>query len=294
MARKEDKHGQYQTDAGNPYPLTEDEAGYVPCNAVLKFTFERYGERRYCSALALENFHKHDVDTDYEHPEFCKHHQSRHDIMKSHADKHKTGAHAKSHKHKFQYMPPHKQVMANDLYASLLNESTYEFETDVVDMTIDVEDSDFAGEHIDEIALKHQVPTEHEIRGKALWHAALDFVTMESIREEQFRVAAQEEHKGRSLAIGETTTVVTVTDDGREIRDTDEHHLNLPLSRLQKDYKNHMKFGGVSYDVDGDEEAMSTREWVAVVEPDEPEMAPEADTGTSSPLDDVDVPEIED
>lgn len=287
---KRDDHGEYNPDAGSPHPVDPGNVSYEPCNAVLKYTFERYGERRYCTGMAVSNFGD---EANYDVPQFCKHHQARAELMKLHEDNFKTGAYAKSHEHKFQYMPPHKKLLANDIYKSLLGESTYDFDEEVVELEVDVSDHDFAPD-ADTLVLDHPVPTEHEVRGKALWHAALDFITMESIKEEQFRVAAEERHQGRALAIGETTTVVTVTDDGREITDTDEHHLNLPLSRITKHYKEHMKFGGVEYDTDDNQSAMGAREWAVVVEPDEPEPVPEADADGGSPLADVSVPKPDD
>lgn len=286
---KSDEHGEYDPDAGSPHPVDAEDVGYDPCNAVLKYTFERYGERRYCTGMAVSNFTKHGVDTAYEHPQFCKHHQARAELMKQHEDNFKTGAHAKSHEHVFQHMPPHKQIMANDLYRSLLEESKYDFETETVELEIDVSGKDFAPD-ADAIILEHEVPTEHEIRAKALWHASLDFITMESIKQEQFRVAAEETFEGRELAVGESIKVVTVTEDGREITDTDEHHLNLPLSRITKHYKEHIKFGGVQYDGEENDGSMGAREWVAVVEPDEPAPAPETKSSDSSPLTEIEVP----
>lgn len=288
-----DEHGDYDPDAGEPHPIDPDEVPYEPCNAVLKYTWKRYGERRYCSGMAVSNFGD---AANYEHPDFCKHHQSRAALMKKHEDDMKTGAHSKSHQHTFDYMPPHKKLIANDLYKSLLKESTYDFEEESVELEVDVSDSDFAGPEVDTLVLDHPVPDEHEIRGKALWHAALDFVTMESIKQEQFRVAAQEAGpEGGPLAVGETTSVVTVTEDGREVEDRDEHHLNLPLSRITKHYKEHMKFGGVKYDTDDKQSAMGRREWVAVVEPDEPAQQPEARSGDDqSPMAELDVPDHED
>lgn len=283
---KKDEHGEYHPDAGSPHPVDPEDLSYTPCNAVLKYTFERYGERRYCTGMAESNF-KDDGS------QFCKHHKSREALMKQHEDNFKTGAYAKSHEHKFQYMPPHKKLLANDLYKSLLDESTYDFEAENVELDVDVADTDFAPD-ADTLVLDHPIPQEHEVRGKALWHAALDFMTMESIREEQFRVAAQESHEGRELAVGERVKTVTVTDEGREIEDTDEHHLNLPLSRLQKDYESHMAFGGVQYDSDGASDDMGAREWVAVVEPeDEPAPEPETTTDEQSPLADIEPPEPE-
>lgn len=286
-----DEHGEYDPDAGSPHPVDPEDVNYEPCNAVLKYTFERYGERRYCTGMAVSNFEEKGVDTSYEHPDFCKHHQARAAIMKQHEDEFTTGAHAKSHEHLFQHMPPHKQLLANDLYKSLVDESTYDFDTETIELEIDVRDSDFAPD-ADWIVLDHPIPNDHEVRAKALWFAALDFITMESIKQEQFRVAAEETGpEGEPLAVGERTKVITVTDDGREVEDTDEHHLNIALSRLQKDYKQHMKFGGIDYDTENDTASMGQREWVAVIEPDEPEPAPETKSSDSSPLHDLEIPE---
>lgn len=290
MPTETDEHGEYDVDAGSPHPVDPD--NYDACNAVLKFTWDRYGERRYCTGLAISNFGD---AANYEHPQFCKHHQSRAALMKATEDRFKTGAYAKSHEHTFQLLPPHKQLLANDLYKSLLEESTYaeEWEAEMVDLEIDVSEDDFGGD-ADSIVLEHPVPQNHEVRAKALWHAALDFVSMESIRQEQFRVAAEESFEGRSLAPGERIEVVTVTEDGNVIEDTAEHHLNLPLSRIQKDYERHMSFGGVFSDDDTEQTSIGEREWVIEVQPDEPSPQPEAVSGDPSPMSEIEVPDDDD
>jgi hypothetical protein len=279
MVIKSDEHGEYDTDAGSKEPVTEEEMGYIPCNAVLKFTFERYGERRYCTAMAEENFIE-DGST------FCKNHKGRENLMERHADQMKTGAYSKSHSHAFQNMEPHEAVLANDMYKSLLEESKYSWDEEVVELRVDASNSDFGGPEVDTIVMDHPVPTnEHKIRAKALWFAALDFVIMENIREEQFRVAMEED-----LAVGEAE-YEKETESGRIIKVKDEHHLNLPLSRIQKDYKEHMKFGGVAMDDDSEQASMGAREWVVKVEPDEETPAPEAQRHDTSPLDELEVPD---
>lgn len=281
----EDEHGQYMPDAGSTHPVEPE--NYDACNAVLRHTWSRYGERRYCTGMAVSNFGD---EANYEHPEFCKHHQSRAELMKRHEDALKTGAHAKSHEHQFQHLQPHEQLLANDLYKSLLAESTYDFDVEDVELEIGVEDDDFGGTEVDAIVLDHPVPTADEsqprsMRMTALWFAALDFIAMNSIREEQFRVAAEESYEGRSLAVGERTTKISGEDGPIEV--TDEHHLNLPLSRLQKDYERHLDFGGVEHTED-DEGGVDDREWVVEVVGAEPAPQPEADTSDdASPLHDT-------
>lgn len=279
----EDEYGQYQSDAGSKTPVEPDDVPYTPCNAVLKHTWSRYGERRFCSAMAESNF-KDDGS------QFCKHHKSREALMAQRAENYKTGAHTKSHQHQFQQLEPHKQIIANDLYQSLIKESEYDFDTETVELTLDVSETDFAGPEVDELVMEHPVPQSHEMRCKALWFAALDFMAMESIKQEQFRVAAEEEFEGRSLAIGERKTIVTTDDEAHEV--VEEHHLNLPLSRIQSNYDEHLTFGGVSADSDANEGAgVGQREWVVSIEPDEPEPVPEARDGPQSPVTEIEPPD---
>jgi hypothetical protein len=272
-----DEYGEYELDAGSPTPVDPDDVPYEPCNAVLKHTWSRYGERRYCTGMAIGNF---DADrTDYEHPQFCKHHQARATLMERPAEEYTTGAHAKSHSHAFNAMPPHKKIVANDLYTGLIAESRFDFDLEDTEYRIDVSDSEFAGD-VDTLVMTVPQPTDDEdrsMRVMALWFAALDFITMQSIREEQLRVAAEETAPdGSPLAIGERVEVVAVGEQG-PVRDRAEHHLNLPLSRLQKDYSEHLQFGGVTEDDDGDD--VTEHEWVISVEPDE--SAPQPESGAS-------------
>lgn len=270
MTTERDEYGEYDVDAGSPHPISEDDVSYVPCNAVLKHTFSRYGERRYCTGMASVNF-------DSEGSQFCKHHRSREALMKQHAENFKTGAYVSDTQDVFAYLEPHEQILANDLYRSLLEESTYNFDAEDTELEIDVADSEFAPD-ADTLVLSHPVPQNRLMRAKALWFASLDFLTMQSIREEQFRVAFEETFEGEPLAMGERVSVVGVSDEAGAVEDRDEHHLNLALSRIQKDYKRHMEFGGVEYEAADDDggSTMDGREWVLELHTDSSGAEPEA------------------
>lgn len=285
-----DEYGTYKEDAGSPHPLDPEEENYIPCNAVLRHTWDRYGERRYCAGLAIENFSSEGVETDYEHDGFCKHHQSRAELMEHRKEQMKTGAYAKSHESVFQHLEPHKQLLANDLFRSLLEESKYSNEWDIeeTEMILDVSTADFMPD-ADSLAIEHPVPQEKRVRAQALWFASLDFMMMQDIRTEQFRVSAEEEYEGRDLAVGERTTYVASDDEVKEV--VEEHHLNLPLSRIQKDYERHLSFGGVETEENQDTADVGQREWVLEVAPDEPEPEPEAKSTESSELSTLDVPD---
>lgn len=290
----EDEHGNFALDAGTPEPPDPDDYNYEPCGAVLKYTWDRFGERRYCEGMAISNFMSDDGDNDHidrEYPQFCKHHQTRGAIMdhvREEQAKHLTFA--ASFETLFEYLDAHKQVLAIEMFSSLLEESSYDYDPEYVVKEIDVEQSDlFPG--MDTAHVDFPVPTEHKVRAKSLYFAALNYVQMENIMEEQFRVAAQETGpEGEPLSVGERTSIITVTDDGREIEDKEEHHLNLPLSRIQKDYERHLKVGGVEtgeYEEVSDAEA---RQWVFSVEEKQGETQPES-TSSDNPMTELDTPD---
>lgn len=251
-----DEHGEFPLLAGSPYPVEkgswnefkEKRIKYHPCGRVLKFTLERYGEKRYCTGISSSP-----EDT-------CKHHKSRLNMDEQQKENFKTGAFTESYDAIFEYLPPHKQVMANELYRSLIEESTYDFGERLAEREIDTSEWEGLG---DSVTILHPIPTDHEVRCMALWFAALDFMVMQNIRQEQFKVAAQE-----GLAVGEKE-FERESEAGQVYTVVDEHHLNLPLSRVQKDYAHHLKFGGVVVEDEAQKAEMTEREWVIEIRPDE-------------------------
>jgi len=251
-----DEHGEFPLLAGSPHPVEKGDwntfkdkrMNYHPCNRVLKFSQKRYGEKRYCTGLS------NGLD------DTCKHHKSRLEMDKQQRENFKTGAFTETYDAIYEYLPPHKKVLANELYRSLISESTYDFAEKFVEKDVDTSD----WKDMPEAAtLIHPVPTEHEQRCMALWFAALDFVVMQNIREEQFKVAAQEQ-----TAVGEKT-FEREADSGHVYTVIDEHHLNLALSRVQKDYAHHLKFGGVVIEDDTRQAEVSERDWVIEIRADE-------------------------
>lgn len=259
-----DDRGQFRLMQGaREHPENNsDDYNYDPCGAVLDCSYERYGEKRYCEAMAVGNF---DTDKEYENDNLCKKHQGRNELMEQQEKNAKHLAFVKSYENIFQYLSAHKQLFAVETFKSLAEESKYEFEPETEYLEGDSSDSDLFGG--DTFQMEFPVPTEHVSRAKALWFAALDYVRIENILEEQFRVAAEETGPdGEPLTVGERTTIVTVTENGQEIEDKDEHHLNLPLSRIQKDYERHLEVGGVSHDGEDEVSSGEAREWIVSVE----------------------------
>lgn len=275
----QDEHGQFQLRAGSSTDPKEkrDEYNYEPCGAVLRHSYERYGERKYCEAMAVENFGNNAPDN-YKYPERCRRHQNYGELMDQQERNAKHLAFVESYSNIFDYLSAHEQIFAVETFKSLLSESKYDFETDENELTVDGTESDLF--ETDELTIEFPVPSEQVARAKALWFASLDYVRMENILEEQFRTAAEEEGPdGEPLTVGERTTVVSVTDEGRVIEDKDEHHLNLPLSRIQKDYERHLEVGGVEHDGGEETSDEEARTWILKKEGADSDSGSDDDVG---------------
>lgn len=225
----EDDKGQYHPHGGSRFPIEENNFGADACNAVLNRSESRYNEPRYCTQAALRG------------ESYCQIHIGRKNVDEYHMSHFNTGAYLDSYEKLLNYLSVEKQALAIDIFDSLIQESKYDFE-----QTYETSEITSPEKSSDDVAveLKVPVPTEHTARCQSLWYAALEFVKIQNIDEQLFKDALEEE------VVGEREKVVGTTDNGA-IREREEHHLNLPLSRIQQKYKEHLKFGGV--EIDGDE-----------------------------------------
>ena len=255
-----DQYGEFKADAGTPDVPDDEDFNYQPCKAVLKFTHQRYGEVRYCTAMAENNF-----DPDGSHR--CKVHKGRDNLMEQHRENYETGAFTHSYVTMFDKMKPHKRIVCIRMFRDFLEQSIYEFEPEDVVELIDTSDEDWTDQ--DEIAVTFPVPTTNTNRAKYLWVATLEFIKAENIEEQMFQDAMRQQN-----APGEIT--VTVYGEQGPVGEEDrEHHLNLPLSRIIKDHKNLLKMGGVDMATNDDGSVKVTeREWVIDMDEPKPEANP--------------------
>lgn len=235
-----DEHGEFRLDAGSAEPV-EDR-----CGATLKFTFKRYGERRYCTALPLSTFVE-------DGPDYCKHHKSRKHLMEQNKENFETGAYVTSYVRMFDYMELHQKVIAISLYKDLMGQSIYDFEEEIQEVTFDASDVDWTENDV--IVVDFPIATDYIAQSKFLFAAAIEVIKMENINTKIFK----DSFKNR-FAIGEREKVVTRTEFG-EVRDLDEHHLNIPLSRIINNEDKLLKQGGVGIDESEAEDDME-RVWV--------------------------------
>lgn len=215
------------------------------CNAVLDNWEKRYGEPRYCMRLPRKAF---DCD---DPSDFCHVHRGHEQLMERAKELFTHGLFSKSIKHVFEYLTPWQQLSVLGWYDSYVEESHYDFDETYEEHSIDFSEYD------DDLPLEIEsmlddgtlsifvpIPQSHENRAYALYRAAV--MDMKSGLAERAILSMQDGERAM-----ERETVVSVTDDGQKITDLEEHHLNLPLSRLDKDRKELLAFGGVSVDGDG-------------------------------------------
>jgi len=232
----EDEHGEYNLSGGSPEPPEDDEYSYDVCGATLKYWRSRYGEKRYCKGMAKSNFYSED-DDDYS--EYCKHHVQREDIRQQHKDSMTHGVYSQSYKSFAAKLSIEKYLLAVELFKDLREMSVYDFESETVVHERDASDCEWMDEAA--ITIEFPVATQNRPQEKSLWRAACSMLMMESIDKQRFADAAADD----DLAVGERKKVVSVTEDGRKIKDKAEHHLNIPMSRATDTFADNMQFGGV-------------------------------------------------
>jgi len=185
---------------------------------------------------------------------FCKRHKSRDALMERAKDLLTHGIYAQSIQHVFDKLPAWQQLQGVGFYDAYLVESQFDFDARMEAYEIDTDglsevfDTDALGgmgvdTDGDVLPVEIPVPTEHETRAWALFRAAVMDVKAQSAE--------------RELLSGDTTAmereqVVDVTEHGKPIFDEDEHHLNLPLSRIDKDKDELLAYGGVPVDSNAD------------------------------------------
>jgi hypothetical protein len=268
-----DEHGDYKEDAGSAKPMADR------CAAPLRYSLERYDEWRYCTQFPRSYY----VDED--HPKYshrCRHHQIhdeqvREDVnMKNAKRLYKHGAFIESHRVLFEVMDLTDLMYAVGIYRGLLEQSRYDFDATEEEVVVDVNDEEIDEE---EALLEVPIPSRDTYmnRAESLLLASLDYCRMKTLNVELFKT---ETFEGM-------TTVATGTNEGGHIVDSiqekREHHLNLPLSRLTKDYKKHLEVGGIDLDNEDDAVTVDNRSYTLDYGPDENDGEFFGDVDTEEP-----------
>jgi hypothetical protein len=232
----EDEHGEFAVKPmrGSPVPPNPDEYKYDPCGCVLKFTWDRYGEVRYCEAMSGDNFNL-DFST-------CKHHKGQEILMEKTYDLFEHGYFSSNYVSFSKRLAPEKFLFAVEMVGGLFEISDLDFNIEHAEREIDTSESDLIED--DAVAVELPIPQNETVSMQAneLWMAALKEVMQQNMSEVVFTDGMSQETLAASTDI-EGTFTDTITESA-------EHHLHLPLSRVAKDIKEHIKNGGVDLDDD--------------------------------------------
>jgi len=230
----EDDHGQFKVKPMRG-SATPQEGRCGEAGGVVWHTIERYGQVRYCTALPENTF----ID---DGSDFCKNHKGMDGLMKQHQELFRHGYFASSYINFVDKLPPAKFLFAVEMVGGLFELSEHNFDIKEVNRTINTEDADLIQEDAVEVTLPIPQNTTVALAANELWVAALKEVMVQNMNEAVFEDG-----------VSQTTTSATADTDGvitDTIEEKQEHHLHLPLSRLAKDIKEHLKNGGVDADND--------------------------------------------
>jgi len=249
--RCRDQWGDYNPTAGSDTPVEGR------CNALLSHWRTRYGEKRYCTQYPQEHWMPSDHERDAE-DYFCQLHSGRTNIIMRAKELFQHGMYAQSREHVYDKLEPWDKLLCHALHESLLSDSTFEFAPEFEERTFDFTDAETVPSQADgSDTLVVEVPhaTEYIDRAHILWCAAVDTMKM---------LKANAKIAGSDMEVTSTehAQLTSPTEDDpsqvyRTIEETKEHHLNLAYSRLVKDRKELLSYGGVVTGTEADEEESS-------------------------------------
>jgi hypothetical protein len=249
--RCRDEYGEYNPLAGSPEPVDGR------CNALLDHWRSRYGEKRYCTQYPQTHFQRDDWDAPLE-AHFCNHHSKRANVRMRAKEALQHGLFTKTREHLYDKLEPMDKLLCHALHESLLAESTFEFAEEFEEREFDFSESNSVPEFTDAdgtVTIKIPRATEHIDRSQILWCAAVDSMKM---MKANAKIAADE----MEVESTEHAQLTSPTDDNpsqhyKTIVEKNEHHLNLAYSRLVKDRKELLSYGGVVTGTEADEEDSS-------------------------------------
>ncbi len=247
---RDDRGNEFKLDAGSPEPVEGR------CNAPLRDYQRRYGEKRYCTQLPAKNFPGYDSD-------YCKLHKSMEALEDRWQELFRHGYFAESYVHVARHIEPTKFLFAVEMFGGLMELSNYKFEPTEEPISLDVSDSLLIQEDVVQVDLPIPTNDLYQFQANELWMAALDEVRMRKMQDAIFEDG-----------VAKSTTVATAEAEGAitdRIQEDTEHHLNLPISRVTKDIKEHLKNGGVEIDAEGDDAAVTFQknDYTLDISPDE-------------------------
>lgn len=219
---RDDRGNEFPFDAGSPERVDGR------CNAPLRDYQRRYGELRHCGQLPAKKFPGYESD-------YCKTHRYMENLESRWQELFTHGYFAESYINVAKWLAPTKFLFAVEMFGGLMEISQYEYDVDEETVVLDTSESPLIKD--DAVSVEMPVPTDYKFQADQLWQGALAEVEMRKMREVVF-----EDGVATSTYAGTADVDGQITDT---LEEQTEHHLHLPISRLTKDIKEHLKNGGV-------------------------------------------------
>lgn len=253
------------------------------CNAVLRHYEHRYGEYRYCAQLPKSHF------TDGIEHDYCTVHDGRHNLDANAESVMQSGMAAKSRDHVYRKLDDWKRLYIYGLFEGLMGASTYEFAPEYEFSEFDFSDApfepDIRGQDGPQYLIEVPHATENLDREVALWAASVDGVKMELANAEL--IEAEMSVESTEFAQLTSPTDTDPTQEFRTLETIEEHPLNTAYSRVIKDRKKLLKYGGIEVDgeTSDDTAAVQNLDSLNVIQADTSEETPLADKADRADID---------
>jgi len=270
----------YPPFSGNLEPVERDE--WTCCNAPLNNWRDRYPSLRLCGAITK-------TDENGDRYDNCRTHK-RPATMKSAEEQLQTGLFTKTVDHLYDKLSPWKKLIGWGTFESLMGESTYEYGVEYREDTLDFSESEYKPADVDEddiLSLKMGYPTQRIDGALSLYVAAMKTVQLITV---QPRIMYENVEEGEGMMESKTIEKAQLTAPPSEhdpspqqfktIETWNEHHLNLPMSRLITDRPKLLERGGVVTDPEDDTDEVGADDIVLEIDASPDEVDTKEDTGT--------------
>lgn len=239
----DNEYRNFKPFAGNREPIPDWLDEYDDrCNARLSNWEERYGEQRFCA-----------VKVHYA-SNYCQPHKGREELHVNAKEALQHGITSQTRDHYYNKLEPHERLLVHGLHEDLLDESRFDFVKEYDTRSLDFSDTDVDASVFpfvdDDQQGSIEVPyaTEHMSRSLALLAAATDTVKEMSINADLLAAGLSTESAAHADHVVPTEDNTVEEPRWSTYEEEVEHPLNLAYSRLIKDKKELLKFGGVPLD----------------------------------------------
>jgi hypothetical protein len=278
----------YNPFTGNIEPIEREK--YGACNAPVDKWRLRYPEVRFCGKIA--NTYN-DLQNGNDHTYCSLHRNRKHMSVPTAEEQIQTGMFVNSVDHLYEQLDPWKKLVGWGTFESLMGQSTYEFAPEYEQRTLDFSDQPFQPDGCDEdgqLDVKFGYPTSHPQSALYLYVAAMQTVQMISVQPRIMAETVREDGTEEGMMEVKSVDKAQLTappsehdsspQEFKTIETWNEHHLNLPMSRLISDQPDLLEMGGVEIDPESEADGPSSEDIVLEIDADPDGVETKDETGT--------------